>query len=270
MSKLIDKQMPIMNFDELCKDYEIETKNIYKFAPKHPSLCVLSAGTGRGKTNLLLNCLVKSMIIDKCYIFFRDDQEPKYLWLRDFFSKLNEEYNKHANKKRKLDEIFVMTNDLSKIPNLMDINKKIQNCIIFDDLVSAPVDVKNKIKILYEAGRKRNCSIFFLTQSFFGVPKGIRLNANFVTLWSTGSRKEQRELADTFATDTSYKVFERILKYACRKDRHSFLTINDHLPDVKDKFRMNLSQPIPDELFIDSSDEEEEVKMEERRVCLEE
>lgn len=258
--KLIDRPLNISNFDEVCKEYEIETKNIYKYAPKHPSLCVISAGTGRGKTNLLLNCILKTMIIDKCMIFFRDDQEPKYLWLRDFFAKLNEEYNKYANKKRKLEEIFLMTNDLSKIPNLMDIDKKIQNCLIFDDLVSASPEVKNKIKILYEAGRKRNCSIFFLTQSFFGVPKGIRLNANFVTLWSTGSRKEQRELADTFATDTSYKVFERILKYACRRDRHSFLTINDHLSDVKDKFRMNLSMPIPDHLFEDSSDEEEKIE----------
>ena len=257
MSKLIDKQFPIINFDEVIPDeYKVKSRNIYKFMPKHPSLAILSAGSGRGKTNLLLNIICKGMLIDKMYIFMRDDSEDKYRWLNDLFIKINEEYNKHANKKRKLEDIFVMTNDLSKIPKLNDLDKDKQNVIVFDDLVSSSPEVLRSIKILYEACRKKNTSVFFLTQTFFGVPKGIRLNANFVCLWSTGSRKEQRELTDTFAVDMDYKDFERIITYACRKSKHSFLTINDKQDDLKDKFRLNLSEPLPDEFFPKQYDDE--------------
>lgn len=256
MSKLISKHHDIINFDEVIpEEYKLHAKNIYKYMPKHPSLAILSAGSGRGKTNLLLNILCKGMIIDKLYIFMRDDSEDKYKWLNDLFVKINEDYNKHAKKKRKLEEIFVMTNDLTKIPSLNDLDKKKQNVMVFDDLVSADPAVVRKIKILYEACRKKSTSVFFLTQTFFGVPKGIRLNANFVCLWSTGSRKEQRELTDTFAVDMDYKDFEKIITYACRKSKHSFLTIDDKQDKLKDKFRMNLCEPLPDEFFPNENDE---------------
>ena len=169
------------------------------------------------------------------------------------------EMDKTLNKKHKLEDIFILTNDLGKIPKLDDLDKDIQNAVIFDDLISADMATQNKIKILYEAGRKRNASLFYLTQSYFAVPKGIRLNANFTAVWSV-NRRESRLLADTYATDLDYDEFHDILNTITRKGRHDFLSINDKQPKLIDKLRWNLFKKIPKELrteaFEDSSDSE--------------
>ena len=254
------KKDEIINFDDLIPDeLKIHPKNIHKHMPQHPALCVLSAGSGRGKTNLLLNILIKGMVFDKVYIFIRDDSEDAYKYLKSLYKKMIREMDKTLNRKHKLEDIFILTNDLGKIPKLDDLDKDIQNAVIFDDLISADMATQNKIKILYEAGRKRNASLFYLTQSYFAVPKGIRLNANFTAVWSV-NRRESRLLADTYATDLDYEEFHDILNTITRKGRHDFLSINDKQPKLIDKLRWNLFKKIPKELrteaFENSSDSE--------------
>jgi len=254
------KKDEIINFDDLIPDeLKIHPKNIHKHMPQHPALCVLSAGSGRGKTNLLLNILIKGMIFDKVYIFIRDDSEDSYKYLKSLYKKMIKEMDKTLNKKHKLEDYFILTNDLGKIPKLEDLDKTIQNAVIFDDLISADASVQNKIKILFEAGRKRSASLFYLTQSYFAVPKGVRLNANFCAVWSV-NRRETRLLADTYACDMDYDEFHNILSEITRKGRHDFLSINDKQAKLIDKLRWNLFKPIPRELrtpaFESDSDSE--------------
>ena len=256
------KKDEIINFDDLIPDeLKIHPKNIHKHMPQHPALCVLSAGSGRGKTNLLLNILIKGMIFDKVYIFIRDESEDSYKYLKSLYKKMIKEMDKTLNRKHKLEDYFILTNDLGKIPKLEDLDKTIQNAVIFDDLISADASVQNKIKILFEAGRKRSASLFYLTQSYFAVPKGVRLNANFCAVWSV-NRRETRLLADTYACDMSYDEFHNILSEITRKGRHDFLSINDKKPRLVDKLRWNLFKPIPRELrtpaFESDSDSDSE------------
>ena len=70
--------------------------------------------------------------------------------------------------------------DVSK--NIKDYNpgKKRQILIVFDDMIADMINNKklNPVVIeLFIRGRKLNISIAFITQSYFNVPKDVRLNS---------------------------------------------------------------------------------------------
>ena len=58
--------------------------------------------------------------------------------------------------------------------------KKRKLLIVFDDLIAGMINNKKLNPVVTElfiGGRKLNISIVFITQSYFKVPKGIRLNS---------------------------------------------------------------------------------------------
>ena len=61
-------------------------------------------------------------------------------------------------------------------------NKKIKILIAFGDIIADMLSNKNVNPIvaeIYIRARKLNCSLAFITQSYFSVPKYIRLNSRF-------------------------------------------------------------------------------------------
>ena len=92
-----------------------------------------------------------------------------------------------------------------------DLDEDKQNLIIIDDYV---VEKKQKqVEDLFIRCRKRNTSIIYQTQNLFETPKNIRINCNYVILFGTNKR-EQREIAKTYANDMDYDEFLRIYQEA--------------------------------------------------------
>ena len=74
------------------------------------------------------------------------------------------------------------------LPNIGDYNKKRRRkvLIIFDDMISHVMSDKNTQKILKDSFikcRKLNISLCSLTQSYFPVPKDVRLNCTHYILF---------------------------------------------------------------------------------------
>ena len=70
--------------------------------------------------------------------------------------------------------IFIKT-----LKNTTQIKKKI--LIVFDDMIADMLSNKKLNPVvteLFVRGRKLNISLVFITQSYFAVPKSIRLNSN--------------------------------------------------------------------------------------------
>ena len=66
------------------------------------------------------------------------------------------------------------------LKNAIKNNPKI--LIVFDDMITDVLSIKNLSPIvseLFMRGRKLNISLVFITQSFFAVPKSIRLNSTY-------------------------------------------------------------------------------------------
>ena len=97
------------------------------------------------------------------------------------------------------------------------------------------------IKELFIRCRKLNISIVFLTQSYFSVPKEVRLNSTHYLIMRIHNKRELQNIAINHSIDIDNKDFLKIYRN-CTKDPYSFMTINTTLPssDIL-KFRKNFS-----------------------------
>ena len=138
------------------------------------------------------------------------------------------------------------SNDMQDIyKNIEDYNpgKKRKIMIVFDDMV---VDMINNKKLnpviteLFIRGRKLNISIFFITQSYFKVPKNVRLNSTHFFIMKIPNKTELQQIALNLSSDIDFKDFIKIYK-KCTAQPYSFLVNGTTLPlDDPLRFRKNL------------------------------
>ena len=90
---------------------------------------------------------------------------------------------------------------------------------------------------LFIRGRKLNISIAFITQSYFKVPRDVRLNSTHFFIIKISNK---RELALNHSLDIDFKDFMKIYK-KCTTEPYSFLVNDTTLPsDNPLRFRKNL------------------------------
>ena len=122
-------------------------------------------------------------------------------------------------------------------------NRKRKILIVFDDMIAEIMTNKkfqSIIKELFIRCRKLNISLVFITQSFFSVPKDVRLNSTHYMIMKMNSRKELQNIAINHSADFDYKDFIKIYR-DCVKQLYSFLTIDTTLPSSNLlRFRKNL------------------------------
>ena len=80
------------------------------------------------------------------------------------------------------------------------------------------------IKELFIRCRKLNISLVFITQSYFSVPKDVRLNSTHYLIMKINNRKELQNIAINHSVDIDYNDFVRIYREYTRK-LYSFLTV---------------------------------------------
>ena len=70
--------------------------------------------------------------------------------------------------------------------------------IVYDDLIVDMINNKNSNSIVTELfirGRKLNISLALITQSFFKVPKDVRLNTNHFFITKIPNKRELEQMA---------------------------------------------------------------------------
>ena len=75
--------------------------------------------------------------------------------------------------------------DIYKNINYYNLNKENKVLIVFDDMIADMINNKKLNSIVTELfirGRKLNISLFFIMQSYFKVPKDVRLNTTHFLL----------------------------------------------------------------------------------------
>ena len=103
-----------------------------------------------------------------------------------------EEYNVGTKRKilRALDDMFA---DMT--------NKEILNPVLTE---------------LFIRGRKFNISIVFITQSYFKVPKDVRLNSTYFFIMKIPNKRELQQIALNHLSDIDLKDFTKIYKKGTR------------------------------------------------------
>ena len=138
------------------------------------------------------------------------------------------------------------SNDMQDVyKNIEDYNpiKKRKVLIVFDDKIA---DVINNNKLnpivteLFIRGIKLNISIVFITQSYFKVPKDVRLNSTHFFIMKILNKRELQQIALNHSSDIEFKDFIKIYKKHT-KELYSFLVNDRTLPsDDPLRFRKNL------------------------------
>ena len=93
---------------------------------------------------------------------------------------------------------------------------------------------------MFIRGRKLNISIVFITQSYFKVPKDVRLNSTRFFITKIPNKRELQQIALNHSSDIDFKDFIKIYK-KYTAEPYSFL-VNDATlpPDDPLRFRKNL------------------------------
>ena len=115
--------------------------------------------------------------------------------------------------------------------------------IVFDDMIADMINNKKLNPIVTELfirGRKLNISIVFVTQSYFQVPRDVRLNSTHLFIMKISNKRELQQIALNHSSDTDFKDFLKIYK-KCTAEPYTFLVNDTTLPSENPlKFRQNL------------------------------
>ena len=138
-------------------------------------------------------------------------------------------------------------NDIYKNTEEYNPNKKRKILIVFDDMIADMLNNKkfNSIVIeLFIKGRKLNISLIFITQSYFTVPKTIKLNSTHYFVIKIPSKRELQQTAFNHSSDIDFQDFMNLYK-KCTAKPYSFLVIDTTLAsDNSLRFRKNLLERI--------------------------
>ena len=234
----------MINFDEITNDNPIKHNKNWPYIPDFPYRMLIIGGSGSGKTNALLNLINKQEDIDKIYLYVKDPYELKYQYL---INKRQEVGQKHFNNPNAFIEY---SNDINEVyDNIEDYNPKREHkvLIVIDDMIAdmlANKKLQRPVVDLFIRGRKLNISLVFISQSYFGIPKDVRLNTTHFLIMRIPNKRELQSIAINHSTDVEFDEFKDIYK-KCTSDPYSFLTIDTTLPASNPlRFRKNIDEII--------------------------
>jgi len=194
---------------------------------KIPFRMLIIGSSGSGKTQTLLS-LIYNMpdTFENIFITTKNKDEPLYNYLDE----------KLGKKGLKITEI-----DNEGLPDLDKLDKTQQNLIILDDLVGE----KNQkpMEQFFIRARKKNCSLCYISQSYYAVPKMIRNNLTYLIVKQVSSMKNLAMIGREYDLGMDKKVLTKMYEDAT-KDRQGFLLIDLDEP-IQKRFRKNF-----DELYV--------------------
>ena len=134
-----------------------------------------------------------------------------------------------------MDDVYKNINDYNPI-------RKRKKLIVFDDMIADIMTNRRFqaiIKELFIRCRKLNISLVFITQSYFYVPKDVRLNTTHYFIMKINDKRELQNIVRNHSADFDYKDFRKIYR-ECTKEAFNFL-IDTTLPASDPlRFRRNL------------------------------
>ena len=230
----------MINFDDYTNENIIEHNSKWPYIRDHPYRILIIGGSGSGKTNALLNLINNQPDIDKIYLSAKDPNEEKYQYL------INKREKVGLDRFDDPKAFIEYSNDMQDVhKNIDDYNprKKRKVLIVFDDMIAGMINNKKLDSIVTELfirGRKLNISIVFITQSYFKVPKDVRLNSTHFFIMKVPNKRDLQQIALNHSSGIDFKDFMKICK-KCTKEPYSFL-VNDTTmsSDNPLRFRKNL------------------------------
>ena len=222
MSKLV-------NFYELKKVKEMrETSHNPHFKETDieiPARVAVVGASGSGKTTSLMNFILLTPNTFGFITICTRSPEPLY------------DYLDSQLKSKNISIVY----DLSKLPEAKDItDKDKQHLVIFDDCCT--IKDQSKIASYFIYGRKIGSGItcFYLSQSYYSIPKVIRGQLSYIWLVKIGQKRDLNLiLQDSGGLLEKHALMKLYLD--ATKEKFNFLKINLMTVDMNKKFSKNFN-----------------------------
>ena len=157
-----------------------------------------------------MNLINNQPNIDKIYLYAKDPYEAKYQYL------INKHEKVGLNRLDDPKAFIEYSNDMQDVyKNIENYNLEKENkvLIFFDDMIADMINNKKLNPIVTELfikGRKLNISLVFITQSYFKVPKDVRLNSMHFFIMKIPNKRELQQIALNHSSDIDFKDFLKI------------------------------------------------------------
>ena len=166
----------MINFEDYVHQNKTEHNKNWPYIPDHPYRILIIGGSGSGKTNVLSNLVENHPDIDKMHLHAKDPYQAKYQHL------INKGEGVGIDHFHDPKAFIEYSNDMRDVyKNIDEYNHDKENkvLIVFDNMIAPMINNKKLDSVvtrLFIRGRKFSISLAFITQSYFKVPKNVRLN----------------------------------------------------------------------------------------------
>ena len=137
------------------------------------------------------------------YLYAKDPYEAKYQYL------INKREGVGINHFKDLKAFIEYSNDMNNVYrniNYYNPDKENKILIVFDGMIADMIQNKKLNSIVTELfirGTKLNISLVFITQSYFNIPKDVRLNTTHFFITNILSKGELQQMAINHLSDIS-------------------------------------------------------------------
>lgn len=212
--------------------------NAARYLISHPFRCLITGASGGGKTNAMLNMIDKLNCFERFYFFVKlMGDDPLYDQI--LIPKL-----KQAEEKHDIPILMEYSCDLDDLPDVTAVSEGVdsnyQNLIVFDDMLDEDNRSLKKVSAYFTKMRKKNCSLAYIGQDYFGTPKKIRRNCNLFIFTHITSEKDLRQIHQDLARELDFATFKNMFREATAG--HSILIIDISHPEAK--YRKNFTEII--------------------------
>ena len=145
-------------------------------------------------------------------MYAKDPYETKYQLL---INKRESTGLKHFNYSKAFTEYSNDAHGVYQNIDKYNVDKERKMLIVFDDMIADMINNKKLNSIVTELfirGRKLNISLVFITQSYFKVPKDVRLNTSHFFIAKIPNKRELQQIAINHSSDINTKDFINIYK----------------------------------------------------------
>ena len=213
----------MINLDSITNENNEKHNKKWPYIPDPPYRSLITGGSGSRKTNTLLNLINEQHDIHKIYLYASELNKPKY---KTLIKKRKDAGIKHLNDPHAFIECSNTMDDVYE--NIHDYNssRKRKILIVFDDIITDNMANKKflaTIKELFIRCRKLNILLVFITQSYFSVPKDVRLNSTHYLIMKINNKRELQNIAINHSADIDYQNF-MIIYRELSKEPYNFLT----------------------------------------------
>ena len=223
---------------------------------------IIVGKSGCGKTTLLTYLLLEPEMLDyeKLMVCGKSLHQPEYKAMKLGFDKglsKNQIRTVFRRQKDVMDEggVWESIKDISKckggvdasfyddvtmIPDPSEHEASKRNLLVLDDIMLGP---QNNVEAYFTRGRHNNIDVFYITQSYFRLPRQtIRENSNIFMFFM----QDRKNLAHIFSDHCSgdgipFEIFSKFCNDVWGESKHNFITIDLSRSVNNGKYRKNLT-----------------------------